>query len=55
VFGWLAYATVNAPKTLHALKHSGVVIWLVPILGVISILWSIEPSLTFRASWQNSS
>jgi exopolysaccharide production protein ExoQ len=48
--GWLAYGAQKPGRVMVAFAKSNVVIWLMPAIAMLSVLWSQEPSISFRAA-----
>lgn len=49
---WIAYVALRPFVVANALLDSGVVVWLMPALCLISVLWSNDPAWTLRMSLQ---
>src|ERR1700689_4693634 len=48
--GWVAYVVQNPPRAMIAFAKYNILIWLVPGIAMMSVLWSQEPAITFRAA-----
>lgn len=52
VLAWTLYCLVYAREVLHLTLNSGPMIWLMPVVGLLSAVWSVEPIITIRAALQ---
>lgn len=50
LLGWLLYALFFGKRALIYMQDSGIVIWLMPILCLVSYYWSVEKAYTLRAA-----
>jgi exopolysaccharide production protein ExoQ len=50
IMGWAAYSVGFMDRAKEALLDGGVLIWLMPVLAMMSYFWSDEPAITFRAA-----
>jgi exopolysaccharide production protein ExoQ len=48
--GWAGYITCYLQRTRQYLIGAGVIVWAVPILALVSYMWSEDPDATLRAS-----
>lgn len=48
--GWVAFSMRDPARALTTFGRSNILIWLVPGVAMLSVLWSQEPAITFRAA-----